>query len=122
MLPTLSWATTGAAQSGDFAPGQALSTAGRTVPAAVAADAGNIAGITVAPALQGTPAGHPVSWWIALVALYLITRYFFAQGKEYMGFWHVADTTVSAIIGLSLAKWFFTMVTIPGLSSVVLSA
>ena len=119
-LPFLGWTTSGAAEAGDFNPGQGITTANRTVVGAVQADSKVITGQTI-----GDPnmANHAPAFWIALVVFYFAMRFFLQKDKEAnWGFWGIADTTAQAIIGLSLAKWVFSTIQIPGFSSVVLSA
>lgn len=119
-LPMLSWATSGTAEQGDFNPGNGITTANKTVRGSVAADSGAIAGVKVGP---DAGANHAPAFWIALVVLYFVASYFFKKGEgDSWGFWSITDTTVKAIIGLSVLHWLASYYTVPGLSDVILSA
>lgn len=124
MLASLGWTTAGNMESGDLNPGSGLSTGNKTVPAAVDADKGNIAGLQVLPAMANHPVGgNVVTWWIALFVLYLVYRYMTRNMKEdKLKLVEIGETTVEVIIGLSVVKWGFSLIQIPGITPLVLSA
>ena len=123
MLTSLNWTTSGNIESGDYSPGQGITTGNRTMGQAVIADKGQIAGTQLFPKMAVHPiGGNAVTWWVALVALYLIWRYFTSGLEDKMKLWEIFNTTLEAVIGLSFMHWFFQMYQVPGLTPVIQSA
>jgi len=126
----VSWATRTLPVFSDQDPGGAgMSTGNKTMAGAVSADSKDVAGIDVLPQAEGTPAGHPVNWWIALIVLIVALKFAAENGNDgssfsniKVGFWNVMVITLSAIVGLIFTKWVFGMYRIPGLSDIVLAA
>jgi hypothetical protein len=123
----ISWMNSAQARAGDTSPGVGLSTGNQTSGGAVGA--ATDVGMNVAPGLQGTTAGHPVTFWVGLVALLIALKYFAewgGTGEDFrnikIGFFNTMVITFSAVIGLVFLKWVFGFYKIPGVSDVVLAA
>lgn len=126
-LSTISWMNVGTSRAGDQSPGIGLSTGNQTSEGAV--DRAHDVGMPVLQQLDGTTAGHPVSWWIALVAILIAIKYFAEWGQEgaqfaniRIGFFNVMVITLAAIVGLVFLKWVFGMYRVPGVSAIILAA
>lgn len=127
-LTSVAWYARSNPLAGDLNPGSGISTATETSPQAVAADAGVFQGMTVGAAMQGTAAGHPVTWWFAIIALVIGLKFAAeAAGEENefhslrVGILNTVIVTIMAIIGIAFAKWVFGFYKVPGLSTLILS-
>ena len=125
----ISWATRQLPTLSDQDPGGAgVSTGNKTVAAAVQADAKDVAGLDVAPQMEGTAMGHPVAWWGAILVILIAVKYMAEAGKDAqfanlkVGFWNLMVITLSSVVGLIFLKWILGKYRIPGLSDVILAA
>lgn len=108
----------------DFDPGS-----GDTTPGLTSQNVINTLGPgeKVAGHLEGTTAGHPVTWWVVLILFFLVVKWAAERSGEgnfsnikigaysmfaVWGMWKVFDM---------LMKWIFGTYQIPGLSALVLS-
>lgn len=128
LLNGVSWATTGQAMAGDQNPGTGLTTGTRTVTSAVA-NANDIVGVDVAPQMKGTTTGHPVSWWIAIIAVLIVIKYLAessGEASDYsnirIGFLSIIVITLSAVVGMIFLKWVAGLYRIPGFSDIILAS
>ena len=129
-MPALQWFSAGTAYDADANPGgEGLSTGLTASLGPLAAESGEVAGMDVAPGLAGTPAGHPVTYWFAIIAVLLGLKYASeAAGSEgefgniRVGVLNLAVITFSALIGLVFLKWLTASYRIPGLTELVAAA
>lgn len=116
-------------------PGTGLSTANSTSQTALVAagegpgqsDGGSLV-VRDHAAVMG-PLGHPVPWWIGLVLVLVLIKFFAEQGEheaDYknvrIGVSNVVTITLSSIIGTMLLKWIFGIYKVPGLSAIIEAA
>jgi hypothetical protein len=114
----------------DFDPGDGVSSPATTSPNVLGVEGmRGDPGTDVATHLDGTTAGHPVSWWIAIIVLLVALKFVAEKAGDSgsysnikVGAWNTLVVTISAIIGLTFLKWVFGMYRIPGLSAIVLAA
>lgn len=113
----------------DFDPGDGTTSPATTSPNVLAVSGlrGN-PGTDVASHLDGTPAGHPVSWWVAIIVLLVAIKFFAEKGGEggfsnvRIGFFNVVTITLAAVVGLTFLKWVFGLYRVPGISAIILAA
>lgn len=138
-MPLIDFSTAALPGSADYSAnpgGPGLTISARTNQQALAAvgqDAigtgAAVAQTVVAPQAAGTAAGHPVSWWVALIVIVIAIKFFAEQAEDSgefknvrIGFFNIIVITLSAIVGMIFLKWFFGLYQVPGLSGIIEAA
>lgn len=130
-MPLIDFSTASLPGGGDVNPGGGgLTTSSKTSEQVlIAAGEDEYNGMVVGTGLLGTPAGHPIAWWIGMGVLLVGVKFLAeknSEGTEFknirVGFFNIAIITLSAIFGMTLAKWVFGVYKVPGLSAIVEAA
>ena len=129
-MPLIDFSTANLPHSGDFSPGQGLSTSSSTnenVLAALGQD--EYVGNVIAPQANGTLAGHPVAAWLGVILLIIVLKFVAEKNGEAgafsnvrVGFFNIAVITLSSLIGLTFLKWVFGVYKVPGISPIIEAA
>ena len=124
----IGWAEVGNAAAADQNPGGAgLSTAQRTVGAAVAADDPQVFQVG-SDAVNNHPSTSAAGY-IALAVLFIVLKFAAEEsgnasdfGNIKIGIWNIVTITIAAVLGLTFAKYAFARIQVPGLSNLVAAA
>lgn len=88
----------------------------------------SVASATGAP-VPPTPAGHPVTWWLALAAIFAAFVFVgrrVGQAESFSNIrfnaYNILGITLAALLGLTMFKFLLAKYRVPGLSDVILAA